>query len=70
MENKELNQNSVLTDIVETEGKSGKTCKTCNSSKTLTKNNIGLIVVGFSTVFLMFYGLISLVKDISQWFTR
>lgn len=70
MENQELNQKSVLTDIVEVNEKSGKACKTCNSSKSLSKSNVVILVSGLSCIFLMFYGLVSVIKDISEWFTR
>jgi len=70
MENQDLNQTSVLTDIVELNDKTGKKCKTCNSSKTISKNNVSIMVVGLTCVFLMCYGLISVVKDIATWFTR
>ena len=70
MENQELNQTSVLTDIVELNQKQGKSCKTCNSSEKLSTNNVVIIITALSTVFLTFYGLISMVKDIAEWFTR
>jgi len=75
MENQETNQPENLTEMVGapsygiTEVKTEKGCKTCKS-KTLSKGNINIIILGSSLIFLMFYGLVSLIKDIGSLFTR
>ena len=69
MENQEINQ-SVFADIVELNETPKKECKTCNSSKKLSTNNVLLLSVGFLFMFLAFYGLVSVISDISKWFTR
>ena len=46
-----------------------KPCKTCGK-KGLTKSNVKILFFGFATLFLTFYGLLSVVRDIYSLFTR
>lgn len=48
----------------------GKACKTCSKQKTLSKNNIIAVGISVGILFLTFYGLIELCKDVASLFTR
>ena len=48
----------------------GKSCKTCSKQKTLSKNNIIAVGISVGILFLTFYGLIQLCKDVVSLFTR
>ena len=75
MENQEIfqpefeNVYSQVTEIDETTGETKKPCKTCNK-KSLSSSNFKILLAGMSILFLSFYGLLSLVKDIFSLFTR
>lgn len=68
MENQELNQSEFYRDFIEIK-KDEKECKTCKSKK-LSGNNVRILALGTSLLFLTFYGLVSLIKDVVSLFTR
>ena len=47
-----------------------KTCKTCAKQKVFSRNNIIAVGISISVLFLAFYGLIELCKDVASLFTR
>lgn len=65
MENQETNQEPLLNTP-----NSKKTCKTCSKQKGVTKGNLAIISLSFGVLFLAFYGLIQLSKDVISLFTR
>jgi len=71
MENQELNQTGIYSQIVETNevSKPEKGCKTCGKSG-FNKKNANLIILGSSIIFFTFYGLQAFVKDVFSFFTR
>lgn len=72
MENQETFQEEtqpVYAEVKEVGEKKGKNCKTCGN-KGIGKNNVQILLFGFGLLFLSFYGLISLVKDVYSLFTR
>ena len=72
MENQETYQTENETKIVEVESltENKKECKTCKKGKVLEKNNVLILGFGITFLFLAFYGLTALVKDITSLFTR
>jgi hypothetical protein len=74
MENQETNQQEFYSTLVEypnniEPNKNEKECKTCKS-KALSSGNIKLVAIGVTILFLGFYGLVQIVKDIASLFTR
>lgn len=52
------------------QGNTGKACKTCSKQKAFTKNNLIAVGISVGILFLAFYGLIQLTKDVISLFTR
>jgi len=72
MENQETIQEEaqpIYAEVKEIGNKKEKNCKTCGN-KGVGKNNVHILIFGFGVLFLSFYGLISLCKDIYSLFTR
>jgi len=69
MENQEINQTEFYRDMVIEPKKDEKECTTCNSKK-LSSSNIKILALGTSLLFLTFYGLVTLIKDVISLFTR
>jgi hypothetical protein len=59
----------VLNRITEVGDKDGKSCKSCGN-KGIGKNNVSILVVGFSVVFTSCYGIVKIVQDIYHLFAR
>jgi hypothetical protein len=72
MENQETNQETFInpTNLTNLGNKPEKTCKTCSKQKGITKGNIAIMSLSFGVLFLAFYGLIQLSKDVISLFTR
>ena len=75
MENQEIYQPDLeklyteVTEVNNSNGNGEKPCTTCKK-KSLSKSNIKILLVGVSILFLSFYGILTLVKDIISQFTR
>jgi hypothetical protein len=72
MENQETFQEEtqpVYAEVKELGEKPKKNCKTCGN-KGIGKNNVQILVFGFGMLFLAFYGLVALCKDVASLFTR
>ena len=74
MENQETNQQEIFSTLVELPNytepiKNEKECKTCKS-KALSSGNLKLVAIGVTILFLGFYGLVQIVKDVASLFTR
>jgi hypothetical protein len=74
MENQETNQEEIFSTLVEVPNytepnKNKKECKSCKN-KALSSGNLKLVAIGVAILFLGFYGLVQIVKDIASLFTR
>ena len=72
MENQETFQEElppVYAEVKEVGQKPPKNCKTCGN-KGIGKNNVQILIFGFGLLFLSFYGLVALCKDVASLFTR
>ena len=71
MENQETNQPEFFSQIVEATESPKKECSSCKSkTKTFSSSNLKLLGFGFGLLFLSFYGLIQVIKDVASLFTR
>jgi hypothetical protein len=72
MENQETNQEALFNteNQLNLGDKTKKTCKTCSKKKGIAKGDIAIMSLSFGVLFLAFYGLIQLSKDVISLFTR
>jgi hypothetical protein len=71
MENQEINQPEIFSQFIEATESPKKECSSCKSkSKTFSSSNLKLLGIGVGLLFLSFYGLIQLIKDVASLFTR